>query len=300
MLPFAWPYPPEQSNGYWGVPTATIDWCEENYVILDFMAEAINTTTNLVFFLLLGIAIYNTIKQKMDQRFVWMAMGFLLVGIGSWWFHMTLRYEYQLLDELPMIYATCIPFWSVFSEFKTQRQLARIGGAVFMGANLLLLIYMYVYKNPTLHQVAYGLLNAAIILKLISLTNQHVSDKKTRKQMHLTMFWGAATFLFGYVLWNLDIHLCSSWRHLRRWMGQPYGYLFEGHGWWHVFTGIGVYFYLVYEQYLRIWLQNKQQYYQFKTFLGLPMVVLIDKPGLELRQKNDELAKRDAQFLKSQ
>lgn len=46
MLPFAWPYPPEQKNGYWGIPTSTIDWCEENYVVSTYIAEAINTTTN--------------------------------------------------------------------------------------------------------------------------------------------------------------------------------------------------------------------------------------------------------------
>lgn len=300
MLPFAWPYPPEQSNGYWGIPTATIDWCEENYVILDYMAEAINTTTNLMFFLLLGISIYNTLKQRMDQRFVWLAMGFMLVGIGLWWFHMTLRYEYQLLDELPMIYATCIPAWLVFSEFKTQRQLAQIGGAIFMGANLLLFVYMYIYKNPTLHQAAYGLLNAAIIGKLILLTNQYVPDKNARWNLTKLMVWGVGLFGFGYILWNLDIHLCSLWRHLRREVGQPYGYLLEGHGWWHIFTGIGVYFYLVYEQYLRLWLQGTQDYYKFKWVLGFPAIVLTDPKGLETAKKNKKLAEVDAKFLKSQ
>lgn len=28
----------------------------------------------------------------------------LTVGVGSWMFHMTLQYEMQLLDELPMVW----------------------------------------------------------------------------------------------------------------------------------------------------------------------------------------------------
>ena len=301
MFPLAWPYPPEQLNGYWGPTTATIDWCEENYVVLPYIADAINTTTNLMFFLLSGIAIYNTIKQRMDQRFVWMAMGFMLVGIGLWLFHMTLRYEYQLLDELPMIYATCIPFWLVFSEFKTQRQLARIGGAIFMAANVLSLVYMYIYKNPTLHQAAYGVLNAAIILKLMVLTQQHVTDRHARQQLMKTMYWGVGLFLLGYVLWNLDIHLCGFWRNLRRSIGQPYGFILEGHGWWHIFTGSGVYYYLVYEQYLRLWLQGTQKFYKF-TWVGgwLPMVILQDPKGLTTYRNARKLAQADEEFLKSE
>lgn len=32
---------------------------------------------------------------------------YLVVGFGSWAFHMTLLYEMQLFDELPMVWGTC-------------------------------------------------------------------------------------------------------------------------------------------------------------------------------------------------
>lgn len=31
----------------------------------------------------------------------------VVVGFGSWAFHMTLLYEMQLFDELPMVWGTC-------------------------------------------------------------------------------------------------------------------------------------------------------------------------------------------------
>lgn len=290
MLPFAIPYPPEQSNGFWGVPTSTIDWCEENYVVSPYIAELLNTVTNSGFILLAGLAIYNAWRNKLDLRFIYLAFGFLLVGVGSWWFHMTLRYEYQLLDELPMIYATCIPFWSVFSQFKSPRHSFLIGAGIFFAANLLTAIYLH-FKNPTIHQVGYAVLNAGIIFQSAALAHKHVHDEHELRKMNYTMFFGVAVFLLGYLLWNLDIHLCDLARSKRREWGMPYGFVLEGHGWWHLFTGTGVYFYLVYEEYLHCWLTGKNQYYLFDQRWGLPRLTLTDPVGLEAHKAAAALKK---------
>ena len=34
-------------SGFWGVPTASIDWCEQNYAITPFVAEFWNTLSSL-------------------------------------------------------------------------------------------------------------------------------------------------------------------------------------------------------------------------------------------------------------
>ncbi|EGV63487.1 alkaline ceramidase ydc1 [Yamadazyma tenuis] len=279
MWLFAIEYPQEQKLGYWGDITSTIDWCEENYVVSDYVAEFLNTTTNAVFILLALFAIYHARQNKLEWRFIFTGLGFLLVGIGSWWFHMTLKYHFQLLDELPMIYATCVPFWSVFSEFRNPKDSVMIGVGIFMGANLLTLIYVW-FKDPTLHQAAYGILNFVIIFKSFRLTEKYVSDPVARSNMHKTMSLGIGLFLLGYIFWNLDIHFCSSIRSIRRNVGIPYGFVLEGHGWWHVFTGLGVYYYLVYEEYLRCFLTKTERFYHFQWKFGLPVVYCHDKDGL--------------------
>ena len=38
----------------------------------------------------------------------------LVVGIGSLLFHMTLRYEMQLLDELPMMWGACVVMYCLY------------------------------------------------------------------------------------------------------------------------------------------------------------------------------------------
>ncbi|OBA19991.1 alkaline phytoceramidase [Metschnikowia bicuspidata var. bicuspidata NRRL YB-4993] len=279
MLPFAIPYPPEQSNGFWGAPTSTIDWCEENYVVSPYVAEALNTVTNAGFIFFAGFAIVHAWKNKLEMRFLISACGFLLVGVGSWLFHMTLRYEYQLLDELPMIYATCIPFWSVFSELRDGKGSLYVGVSTFVAANLLTWIYLK-FKDPTIHQAAYGLMNAAIVFRSYRLTRDHVPNRDSAAILNRTMFTGVLIFGLGYILWNMDIHLCEYARAARREVGMPYGFLLEGHGWWHLLTGTGVYFYLVYEEYLRCWLTGTQRFYLLERKCFLPVVVLKNPTGL--------------------
>ncbi|ODV76713.1 alkaline phytoceramidase [Suhomyces tanzawaensis NRRL Y-17324] len=297
MLPFAVPYPPEQI-GYWGPPTATIDWCEENYVVSHYIAEALNTTTNAVFMALASFYIYQTYANKLEFRFVLTGLGFLLVGIGSWLFHMTLRYQYQLLDELPMIYATCIPFWSVYSEGRSRHQAAWVGVATATGALVLTAVYLWL-QDPTFHQAAYGLLNAAIIYKAHLLALAHVPDAMARKDLNRCAVLGIGFFGLGYVLWNMDIHLCSLVRGVRRSWGMPYGFVLEGHGWWHIFTGTGVYFCVIYLEFLRTFLNGTDRYYEFKTVWGLPIVSLVDREGLKRHQAVKGLAEHDESYSES-
>lgn len=286
MLPFAKPYPPEQKNGFWGIPTSTIDWCEENYVVSPYVAEALNTVTNAGFIALAIYAIVLAMRNKLEKRFILTGYGFLLVGVGSWLFHMTLQYEYQLLDELPMLYATCIPFWSAFSEFKDRRGSFMVGFYLFVTVGFLTGVYLW-FQDPTIHQVVYALLNVGLIIRSVILTKTHVKDAKSARQLNTTMILGIVLFLFGYILWNLDVHFCDSVRAARRDWGMPYGFVLEGHGWWHLLTGLGVYFYLVYIEHLRCWLTGSENFYELqRTCLFLPVLTLTDAKGLEAHRSN--------------
>lgn len=262
------PYRAPSDTGFWGIPTSTIDWCEENYVVTHYIAEAVNTATNAAFILLAHYAWRNARKFKLEQRFVYSCYGFMLVGIGSWLFHMTLQYRFQLLDELPMIYATCIPLWSTFT-WDTSKKFERSAAiAVVSGASFLTAVYLR-YKNPTIHQAAYGAMNVIIILKSTQQARRYVTDRRALANLNRTLYLGASEFLFGWFLWNLDIHLCDMWRSWRRAVGIPLGFLLEGHGWWHLFTGLAVYSYLVYLQYLRAFLLKKADEFEYVWKFGI-------------------------------
>ncbi|KAI8912748.1 phytoceramidase, alkaline, isoform CRA_d [Gorgonomyces haynaldii] len=96
--------PPAGNQGHWGPVTATLDWCEENYVVSKYIAEWVNTWTNLNYLILCFLGIYNALHTYNSTGFIFSHLGMAVVGVGSFLFHMTLTYEMQLADELPMIY----------------------------------------------------------------------------------------------------------------------------------------------------------------------------------------------------
>ncbi|SCU87978.1 LAFA_0E09978g1_1 [Lachancea sp. 'fantastica'] len=256
-------YPEPAELGYWGKPTSTIDWCEENYVVSSFIAEWSNTLTNSAFVALALYVTWSAFYQRLEKRFVLIGLGLGTVGVGSWLFHMTLRYEYQLLDELPMIYATCIPAWSIFSEKRhplnngplTTSSLFMQGviGVLVFGAAAILTVVYLLYRDPTIHQTAYAILNVIVVFSAGGMAAKYVHDPLAKRNLRNTMALSISIFLLGYFLWQLDVHFCSFWIFVRRtFLHLPFGMFLELHSWWHLLTGSGVYFYIVHLEYLRV------------------------------------------------
>ena len=285
-----WPYGYPTNNGFWGEITSTIDWCEENYVVSSYVAEWSNTLSNSVFVLTALYTTYCSYRNKLEARFILVSVGSALVGIGSWLFHMTLQYKYQLLDELPILYATCIPTWGIICDFsecferrtgqhnnlintnKTKQSM--IGIFIFSFVTILSVIYI-IFKNPSIHQIAYTILNGFIVVTSDNMTRRQVKDNKAKKNIYTSMTIVVIMFAIGFILWNLDNQFCSFWVRLRRnYIKLPFGIFFELHAWWHFLTGTGVYYYIIYLQYQRILLQYQTDQFSLIWRWGvLPEIV---------------------------
>ncbi len=230
---FSWDYPKEGPyDPFWGVRTSTIDWCEENYLLSPYFAEFINTITNAVF---IGLAIYtirNVIRQGHETRFLVIALGFGMVGAGSWLFHMTLKYEFQLMDELPMIYATCVPSWSLLSYNISDSASGWLAAFFVFVAAAVTAVYLRL-RDPIFHQAAYAILTATVLFRSIYLMVTEVKEDRARKDMIKTMLIGIFMFLAGFILWIIDNEACEYLRASRRQWGLPWAFLLEFHGLWH-------------------------------------------------------------------
>lgn len=89
--------------GVWGEPTATIDWCERNYEVTQYIAEFWNSISNL-FFIIPPLAVCIKLWHRNVERVYLLSLVYMaFTGIGSFAFHATLRYEMQLWDELGMV-----------------------------------------------------------------------------------------------------------------------------------------------------------------------------------------------------
>uniref|UniRef100_A0A671LL57 Alkaline ceramidase n=1 Tax=Sinocyclocheilus anshuiensis TaxID=1608454 RepID=A0A671LL57_9TELE len=94
--------PAADMPGYWGTPTSTLDWCEENYVVSYYIAEFWNTVSNLIMILPPIYGAIQTCKDGLEVRYVWSFLGILL-------------------DELPMIYSCCVFVYCLYECFKQER-----------------------------------------------------------------------------------------------------------------------------------------------------------------------------------
>ncbi|KAG0649544.1 Alkaline ceramidase [Hyphodiscus hymeniophilus] len=114
-------------------------------------------------------------------------------------------------------------------------------------------------------------------------------DKDIIKTMWIMVAWGLSIFLGGFAIWGLDRVFCSTIRRWRHDIGLPWGILLEGHGWWHIMTGIGSYFYIVWAIWLRLCLSEKQDEYMLNwpsLFFSLPEVI----PIASVKKKNGQTA----------
>jgi dihydroceramidase len=100
-------------------------------------------------------------------------------------------------------------------------------------------------------------------------------DLKILRDMWVLVGFGISIFLGGFAIWGFDRVACTQLRIARRKIGLPYGLLLEGHGWWHLMTGIGAYCYIVWGIWLRHVLNSNQEHYKLSWahFYSLPEIV---------------------------
>ena len=78
--------------------------CENNYEISDYIVEFWNTISSFSLCVLGLYDIFVCYKLKARGNEYLIGLLIITIGLGSAAFHGTLRFEYQLWDELPMIW----------------------------------------------------------------------------------------------------------------------------------------------------------------------------------------------------
>ncbi|EOD46562.1 putative alkaline phytoceramidase protein [Neofusicoccum parvum UCRNP2] len=295
----SFPYPSPQ-DGFWS----------PDYYATIYSAEIINTLTNLLFIYLAFKGINNCLRNDHDTIFLVTFAGYLLVGTGSFLFHATLKYPMQLVDELSMIYTTCLMFYATFS-YGQSRLYAQLLGLFLVALAAFITGYYHYLQDPAFHQNMYALLTAVVLLRSMYImevrlrptlkakkqpgnTSANGSAAPSREQQRrdardvriLRSMWimiasGLSIFLGGFAIWTLDNEFCGTLRRWRRDVGLPWGIVLEGHGWWHLMTGIGAYFYIVWGVWLRHCLNGKQDEYEliWPSYFHMPLIVKAKTPN---------------------
>ena len=79
--------------------SSSIDWCEDNYVYSNYIAEFYNSISNIPYILFYFLGLYSFKKMKCKRKDRLLYGGLLFTGISSFYFHATLSlYGHVLLE----------------------------------------------------------------------------------------------------------------------------------------------------------------------------------------------------------
>ncbi|CAJ1064577.1 alkaline ceramidase 3 [Xyrichtys novacula] len=213
--------------GYWGRVTSTIDWCEENYVVSFYIAEFWNTVSNLIMILPPIYGAIQTFRDGLEFRYVCSFLGLSVVGVGSWCFHMTLQYKMQLMDELPMIYSTCVFVYCLYECFKQQNKIGFIPIALLL------------FFSVSVTLVMYGTLVACLVIRSIYIVTW------VYPWLRPLCYTSLGIFMLGFFFWNMDNFYCGTLRNARYNLPPVVGAVTQFHAWWHILTGLGSYLHIL-------------------------------------------------------
>lgn len=104
---------------------------------------------------------------------------------------------------------------------------------------------------------------------------------------------GIAFFLVGFSIWILDNVFCAHLRSARNTILLPWAILLEGHGWWHIFTGLGAYYFIIWRVWLTRCLDGSEREFMLQwpsPSTSVPKVV--SRPGYVPKQASNGRAKR--------
>uniref|UniRef100_UPI00358FE1B1 alkaline ceramidase 1-like isoform X1 n=1 Tax=Myxine glutinosa TaxID=7769 RepID=UPI00358FE1B1 len=209
--------------------SSSIDWCEENFKYSPVIAEYYNTVSNVVFFLLPPLMVYLSRSFASNSSWhihlLWLSM--TVVGGFSAYFHMTLSFLGQMLDELSILWilsGACIlwfPKDSMPLAFRGDRW--RFGWFVtalstcctvlaFLKPNInayalnsigiYVLYVMYTSlrwcKTPTVHRLAWQ-----TVLWWFLAVGCWLSDRMQ------CPFWSALDFTYLHSMWHVFIAMAS-------------------------------------------------------------------------------------------
>ena len=173
---------------------------------------------------------------------------------------MTLQYEMQLLDELPMLWGSCILIYCMCQIRAPIKQAENATLALTLTAiaitlsiihltfKIAILFFVRIRKVQKImqfikslnFQVAFGV----AIVTIVILDFYYLMDQFCLKLVYFYAF-GVLIQALGALLWLLDNVFCAQLDSTRKLLPSYLSPLTQLHSWWHIFVGYATYLHII-------------------------------------------------------
>jgi len=197
-----------------------VKYCEET--LCSWISEPANTWSNLGF-LVCAIVLYKWSRGK-DPLLRYFPWAMLIMGAGSFYYHMSNTYITQIADYIGMY---VMVYWFVVINLR------RLG--ISMKTALFTYVGLSVLSQIGMHAMFLARMNYQMIIVfagLIVAVTEVIANKKETSEYSMKNFWlGIAFIIFAQFCSILDAKgiVCD-----------PHNHFIQGHGLWHIFSGIGL------------------------------------------------------------
>ncbi|MED6231942.1 Alkaline ceramidase 1, partial [Ataeniobius toweri] len=221
-------YSSEKIANAFAYESSELDWCEDNYRYSEHVVEYFNTVSSFFFFIVSPIMLYllhpYAKERNLGIHMVWIMM--IFVGVFSAYFHMTLSFVGQMLDELSILWVLAVGYavWfprKLFPSFIKDR-------STFSRLVLLITVITTVssFVKPTANAYALNCFGLHLLYTL-AVEMKCCTDQKALRLAKLSV----ALWVLAISCWISDRLCCSLWQRLN------FCYL---HGIWHILIVIAV------------------------------------------------------------
>jgi len=231
--------------GYWEPHSASIDFCESNYLHSNYIVEFHNTWSSLAGLSSLGILGLFYGNPTREFRYALAYQVLITIGLGSTGLHGSLHWLFQSSDELPMIWLVMCLFY-LLAEFDSP-----IGSPthprlplILSGFTVLLTAIYYAFQKIYIVFILSFILETLIVVAwyariLFAPTyGGKPNDRKFSTKCLGVMAFSSLT-LIAFPLWLYDMFQCDSFLPIVDHMHFLRG--ITPHVLWHFFSGLGAY-----------------------------------------------------------
>ncbi|XP_031164340.2 alkaline ceramidase 1 isoform X1 [Sander lucioperca] len=215
-------YSSEKMAGVFSYESSEIDWCEDNYKYSEHVVEYFNTMSSFFFFIISPIMLYllhpYAKERNLAIHMVWTMM--IFVGLFSAYFHMTLSFVGQMLDELSILWVLALGYavWfprRLFPSFIKER-------STFSSLVLVVTVITTVssFVKPTANAYVLNCFGLHM-LYVLAVEMRCCTDRKALRLAKVSV----ALWVLAISCWISDRFGCSFWQRLN------FCYL---HGIWHI------------------------------------------------------------------